>query len=125
MTSYLLKEKMTSKEAYMKLKKNLKDTSILEIGLNEKGEPFVRTEWYIYIAKVKQDTVKLPNIWSQQKKPYLIGGIGLVLFFMFFIGGLITDVMVIGILFSLGLVNVWKRSEIRAMKHAICEALNH
>lgn len=124
MTGYILKDEVASKEALKKLKYQLKDESILEIGLNEKDEPFVRTDWYVYLAKIRGNTVKIPVIWSASKKPYLIGGIGLVLFLMFFVGGIVTDIMVVAILFGLGLVNVFKRNEINKMKHAICEALN-
>ena len=63
-------------------------------------------------------------MWSKSKKPFLIAGILTVLFLMFFVGGLITDFMVITILCSLGLVNVFKRTEIRKMKLAIERALS-
>ena len=124
MIGYILKREVQAKEAEKKLKSYLNNESILEIGINEKNEPFVRTDWYIYITKLNKNTVKVPVIWSQSKKPYLIGGILMVLFCLFFVGGVITDFVVIGVLVGLGLVNVVKRREINDMKHAICEALD-
>lgn len=124
MFDYYLTKEISGKEAVKKLKRHLKDERILKIECNEKEEPFVETDWYIYLVKLKGERYKLPVMWSKSKKPFLISGIMTVLFFMFFVGGLITDIVVVGILIGLGLVNVFKRTEISKMKEAINQALN-
>lgn len=80
MFNYYLTKELTAGQVVTKLKKTLKDDSIIKIDCNKKGQAFV--------------------------------------------GGLITDIMVIAILLSLGLVNVFKRTEMSKMKEAIEYALN-
>ena len=124
MLHYDLTKELTVVEGVAKLKNQRKEENILSVGCNKKGRAFVETDWYIYEVNVKGDCYTLPVMWSKSKKPFLIAGILTVLFLMFFVGGLITDFMVITILCSLGLVNVFKRTEIRKMKLAIERALS-
>lgn len=124
MFNYYLTKELTPTQIVTKLKKHLKDDRILKIDCNEKGQAFVETDWYIYAISLKGNRYKLPVMWSKSKKPFLIAGILVVLYLMFFVGGLITDVMVVAILLSLGLVNVFKRTEMTKMKLAIECALN-
>lgn len=124
MFDYYLTKEISAKEAVKKLEKHLSDGTILKIDCNEKEEPFIETNWYVYLIKLKGERYKVPVIWSKSKKPFLISGIITVLFFMFFVGGFITDIIVSVILVSLGLINVFKRTEINKMKEAICHALN-
>ncbi|MEF9960325.1 MAG: hypothetical protein RR448_09240 [Niameybacter sp.] len=123
MINYYLTEKLTQIEILRRLKKGLEDEHIIKIAHSAKGETFVETDWYVYVIKLKKNRYTVPVMWSDSKKPYLIGGIVTVLLLMFFVGGLVSDIGIIGILVGLGLVNVFKRSEIRAMKLAIEEAL--
>ena len=97
MIGYILQDEFTAKQAEKKLKKYIKDDSILEIGITEKDQAFIRTDWYVYLLKFQSNTVKVPVLWSDSKRPYLIGGILMVLFMLFFVGGIITDFIIVGI----------------------------
>ncbi|WP_053984272.1 hypothetical protein [Niameybacter massiliensis] len=123
MINYYLTEDMNQQEILKRLKKNLEDDTVLNIGQNNKGETFVETDWYVYLIKLRNNRYTVPVMWSKSKKPYLIAGIFTVVFLLFFVGGLVTDISIVAILVGLGLVNVFKRREINNMKLAIEKAL--
>lgn len=123
MVNYYLTEDMDQQEIFKRLKKNLKDDTVLKIDQNNKGETFVETEWYIYLIKLRTNRYTVPVMWSKSKRPYLVAGIFTVVLLLFFVGGIVTDMSIVAILVGLGLVNVFKRKEINSMKLAIEKAL--
>ena len=113
---------MTKEEQLRCLKRALKQDTILAISETQKGEVFVETDWYVYVINQKREEWKIRVVWSSRKRPYLMAGIGIVLFLLFFMGGPIAEWSIIGILVGLGLVNVIKSREIQSMKKAILKA---